>query len=44
MAFAEADLKNPTLAGDMPTFNSTEQSDDVRGMTNNHFLKKKAQY
>ncbi|KAJ4993076.1 phospho-2-dehydro-3-deoxyheptonate aldolase [Stagonosporopsis vannaccii] len=30
MAFADADLKNPTLAGDMPTFNSNEQSDDVR--------------
>lgn len=33
MSFADADLKNPTIAGDMPTFNSTEQSDDVRGMT-----------
>jgi hypothetical protein len=31
MAFADADLKNPTLAGDMPTFNTNEQSDDVRG-------------
>lgn len=35
MAFADADLKNPTLAGDMPTFNSTEQSDDVRSMARN---------
>jgi hypothetical protein len=31
MAFADADLKNPTLAGDMPSFNNNEQSDDVRG-------------
>lgn len=31
MVFADADLKNPTLAGDMPSFNSKEQSDDVRG-------------
>ncbi|KAJ4324738.1 3-deoxy-7-phosphoheptulonate synthase [Neodidymelliopsis sp. IMI 364377] len=30
MAFADADLKNPTLAGDMPSFNAKEQSDDVR--------------
>lgn len=31
MALTDADLKNPTLAGDMPSFNSNEQSDDVRG-------------
>ena len=34
MAFADADLKNPTLAGDMSTSNSNEQSDDVRGKYN----------
>lgn len=32
MAFASADLKDPTIAGDMPSFNNKEQSDDVRGM------------
>lgn len=34
MAFADADLKNTTLAGDMPAPNANEQSDDVRGKYN----------
>jgi hypothetical protein len=32
MAFSSADLKDPTIARDMPSVNSKEQSDDVRGM------------
>ncbi|KAG9202721.1 3-deoxy-7-phosphoheptulonate synthase [Epicoccum nigrum] len=30
MAFSSADLKDPTIARDMPSVNSKEQSDDVR--------------
>jgi hypothetical protein len=32
MAFSSADLQDPTIARDMPSFNAKEQSDDVRGM------------